>query len=380
MQVNPLPPHNTILTSTPRAAPEIIPSVAEVLQHPAYPTAIWNLVPSQSGLAPVAHTRAGGPFNISYEIHGTGPIRLVFIMGLGGLKSAWQRQTLHFGHEHGSRYSVLVLDNRGMGLSDTPLRRYSTSEMAHDLVDVLFHVGWLPPSPSPPRTLHLIGISLGGMIAQELALLIPTHVSSLSLLCTAAAIENTTSFAENMANRVSMLMPKSLDRSVRDTGLSLFPPAFLTAPDEAHLPDPATTPGCLPPVAAGEGGANKYLMFPTNAHRFVAQEMHKRMDKARFGVNGFLLQLVAAGWHCKTPEQLKGMADAVGRERIMVMHGTEDRMISVPHGEKMVEYVKPGRAMIIEGMGHGPLMERTAWFNGVIEEVVAVGEKLDGRA
>lgn len=348
-----------------------------MLQHPAYPTAIWNLVPSQSGLAPVAQSRAGGPFNISYEIHGTGPIHLVFIMGLGGLKSAWQRQTLHFGHERGDRYSILILDNRGMGLSDTPLRRYSTSEMAQDLVDVLSHVGWLPPSPATTRTLHLIGISLGGMIAQELALLIPTHVSSLSLLCTAAAIQNTTSFTENMANRVSMLMPKSLDRSVRDTGLSLFPPAFLTAPDEAHLPDPATTPGCLP--SGGEKRA-KYLTFPTNAHRFVAQEMHKRMDKARFGVKGFLLQLVAAGWHSKTAEQLKGMADAVGRERIMVMHGTEDRMISVPHGKKMVEYVKPGRALIVEGMGHGPLMERTAWFNGVIEEMVAVGEKLDGRA
>lgn len=352
-----------------------------MLQHPAYPTTIWTLVPAQSGLAPVAQTRAGGPFNISYEIHGTGPVKLVFIMGLGGLKSAWQRQTLHFGHEHGDRYSVLILDNRGMGLSDTPLRRYSSSEMARDLVDILSHVGWLPAAdaPSTTRTLHLVGISLGGMIAQELALLIPSHVSSLSLVCTAAAIENTTSFAENMANRVSMLMPKSIDRAVRDTGLSLFPPAFLAAPDEAHLPDPDATPSCLPPGGGSEEGA-KYLAFPTNAHRFVAQEMHKRMDPTRFGVKGFLLQLVAAGWHSKTPEQLAGMADAVGRERIMVMHGTEDRMISVPHGRKMVEYVKPGRALIIEGMGHGPMMERTAWFNGVIEEMVAIGEKLDGRA
>ncbi|KAK1830124.1 Alpha/Beta hydrolase protein [Podospora conica] len=363
--------------ATPEA--QVIPPVAEVLQHPAFPTAIWNLVPSQSGLAPVAATRAGGPFNLSYEIHGTGPTKLVFIMGLGGLKSAWQRQTLHFGHEHGTTYSVLVLDNRGMGLSATPLRRYSTREMALDLVDLLTHINWLPtpPSPAPSRTLHLIGISLGGMIAQELTLLIPSHISSLSLVCTAASIENTTSFTENMANRVSMLMPKSLDRSVRDTGLSLFPPSFLTAPDASPLPDPDATPNCLPP--GGEAGA-RYLTFPTNAHRFVAQEMHKRMDPARFGVKGFVLQLVAAGWHRKTPEQLAEMADAVGRERIMVMHGTEDRMISVPHGRKLVEYVKPGRALIIEGMGHGPLMERTAWFNGVIEEMVAIGEKLDGRA
>ena len=78
-------------------------------------------------------------------------------MGLGGFKSAWQRQTLHFGHERRDQYSVMLIDNRGMGDSDTPLMRYSTSEMALDIAEVFADpsVGWLPSFPlptSPPPT------------------------------------------------------------------------------------------------------------------------------------------------------------------------------------------------------------------------------------
>ncbi|KAL2133810.1 hypothetical protein VTI74DRAFT_1616 [Chaetomium olivicolor] len=382
-----------------------VPTVAETLKHPAFPTAIWNLEPDRKGLVPVAEGR-GGPFNISWEIHGIGPIKLILIMGLGGLKSAWQRQTLHFGHERREQYSVLLIDNRGMGDSDKPLMRYSTSEMARDIAEVLAHpsVGWLPsfplpnsPSPSsspassststpsssssptpspehPSRTLHIVGISLGGMIAQELACLLPTSISSLSLVCTAAFIENTTTFAENMAQRASLLLPKTVDRSVGDAARQIFSHAWLDQPDDVHLPDPSTTHGVKPPAEGGE-----YRKFESNAQRFVAQEMHKRLDRSRFGLKGFLLQLIAAGWHHKSREQLAEMAERVGRERILVMHGTEDGMISLPHGKKLIEFINPGRGMILEGMGHAPLVERWEWFNKVLEEQCATGEKLDGR-
>jgi hypothetical protein len=90
-------------------------------------------------------------------------IFLKWIMGLGSIKSAWQRQTLKFGHEEGDRYSSLVFDNRGMGESDKPIMRYSTSEMAKDLIEILDHLGW-----TEQRQLHVSGVSMGGMIAQEL--------------------------------------------------------------------------------------------------------------------------------------------------------------------------------------------------------------------
>lgn len=310
-------------------------------------------------------------------------------MGLGGFKSAWQRQTLHFGHERRSEYSVLLVDNRGMGDSDKPLMRYSTSEMARDIAEVLVHVGWLPaglslplpppppPSPSPssprvPRSLHVVGISLGGMIAQELGCLLPEAVASLSLCCTAAEIENNTSFAEWVSHRASLLMPKSVDRSVADAARRIFAHDWLAQPDDARLPDPSTTPRCLPPAAGGS-----YLRFETNAQRFVAQEMHKRLDPARFGLKGFLLQLIAAGWHRKSAAQLREMADRIGRERILVMHGTEDGMISPPHGQKLIDILEPGVGLMVEGLGHAPLAERCEWFNRTIEEHCALGERLN---
>jgi surfactin synthase thioesterase subunit len=95
-------------------------------------------------------------------------------MGLGGMKYAWQRQTRDFGHTKGDQYSSLVTDNRGIGDSDKPTSRYSTSAMAQDIVEVLDHIGW-----TGKRELHVIGISMGGMIAQEI---VSSFISALSLV------------------------------------------------------------------------------------------------------------------------------------------------------------------------------------------------------
>ncbi|KAI0473546.1 Alpha/Beta hydrolase protein [Xylariaceae sp. FL0804] len=338
------------------------PTVAEVVRSPAYSSAIWELEPHRSGFVPVAEGR-GGPFNIHWEIHGDGPVKLALVNGMAVFKSSWQRQTLHFGHRHGDRFSVLVLDNRGMGRSDKPLRRYSTSEMAADVIEVLAHVGW-----TDPRQVNLCGISMGGMIAQEIAHAIPERIASLSLICTAAAIENTTGFLENLANRVSMLVPKSLDRSIAYSADAFFPFDWLAAPDEADVPD-ASTPRCAVPP----GG---YARFPDNYTRFAAAEIQKQRDPdGGFSKPGFLCQVIAAGWHHKSPEQLAALADVIGRERILVMHGTTDGIISTPHGEKLIEYLRPGKGLIVENMGHAPIVQKPKWFNDLLEEMCARGQE-----
>ncbi|KAI1404391.1 alpha/beta-hydrolase [Hypoxylon fuscum] len=341
------------------------PSIEDVAESPAFPTAIWQLEPHQSGLLPVAAGR-GGPLNISWEVHGDGPVKLVFISGLGFFKTAYQRQTMYFGHVRGSKYSVLVIDNRGMGGSDKPLMRYSTTEMARDLLEVVDHLGW-----TSPRQLHVCGISMGGMIAQEFAYLVPERISSLNLISTAAYIENTTSFSENMINRITMLLPKSPDRSIQYAAGAIFTPGWLVEPDSAVVPD-ESVPRCKIPA----GGYGK---FATNYERFAAQEVTKQRDEHGFTKKGFLLQLVAAGWHRKSPAQLKELGDKVGRDRILVLHGTDDGMISTPHGRKLIEYLQPGQASIVEGLGHAPIIERTQWFNELLEERCSLGEKLSGR-
>lgn len=87
----------------------------------------------------------------------------------GALKSAWQRQSKDFGHgpntnrDQSTKYSCLIFDNRGIGESDKPLARYSTSEMAKDTLELIDSTGW-----TADRQLHVIGVSMGGMIAQEM--------------------------------------------------------------------------------------------------------------------------------------------------------------------------------------------------------------------
>lgn len=90
---------------------------------------------------------------------------------MAALKSGWQNQTKHFGHTHASQYSNLIFDNRGIGESDKPLRRYSTYEMACDTVELIDQLGW-----TEPRQLHVVGVSMGGMIAQELVKWLCSHL------------------------------------------------------------------------------------------------------------------------------------------------------------------------------------------------------------
>lgn len=307
-------------------------------------------------------------------------------MGLAGLSSSWQRQTKYFGHDRGDTYSVLLIDNRGVGLSSAPLKRYSTSQMALDAIEVIDHVGW-----SQPRSLHLVGISLGGMISQEVAYLIPDRLASLTLLCTTAAMETSNSFLSTVRERLDMIIPKPVGRAIEDTARRLFTHDWLFAPDEAaELPVPGVTPRCKGPDAApgadrgrreGEGqgdegaGGGEYLRFDTNYQRFQAQELKKRLDARRFTRTGFLMQLIAAGWHRKSPAQLKEIGDRVGRHRIAVVHGDADAMIDVQHGRNLIEWLQPGVGLIISGMGHAPIMQDVAWLREFLEERVTACEE-----
>jgi glycylpeptide N-tetradecanoyltransferase len=123
-----------------------------------------------------------------------------------------------------------------------------------------------------------------------------------------------------------------------------------------------------------------YAHFETNFQRFQAEEMQKLTTPQNFSKRGFIGQLAAAGSHHKTDTQLDAMAEAVGRERIAILHGTDDKMIQVANGERLIIAVRPGIAHIVPGMGHAPPTERTAWFNAWLQKRFENGEIMDGRA
>lgn len=292
-------------------------------------------------------------------------------MGLAGLATSWQRQTKHFGHDHGDTYTVLLIDNRGIGLSGAPLRRYSTSEMARDVLEVLDHLAW-----TAPRSVHVCGISLGGMISQELAMLIPDRLASLTLLCTSPDMETNKTLLSTLWARLGMFTPKPAAEAIHATAFQIFTDEFLAAPDEAK---DVPIPGVTPMAGPAPGGAG-YLTFDSNYQRFQAQELTKRMDKKLFSAKGFMMQLIAAAWHAKSPQQLAELGDRVGRERIAVVHGTRDNMIDVRFGRTLIERLQPGEGLILEGMGHAPVMERVDWFKDFFTERIEIGERENQKA
>ena len=101
-----------------------------------------------------------------YEESGTGEA-VVFLGGLGGDHRAFSIPLRHFG----MRYRALALDARDVGQSDRAGGPYTTAEMADDAA------GWLDALAIPAA--HVIGHSLGGLVAQELALRHPGRVGRL---------------------------------------------------------------------------------------------------------------------------------------------------------------------------------------------------------
>ena len=124
-----------------------------------------------NGETRMPYTTSSDGARIHYEVHGAGePVLL--IMGLGSNAYGWKRSLPWLS----ARHQAIVFDNRGVGRSDVPEGAYCVSQMAADAAAVLDACGH--------RAAHVMGMSLGGMIAQRFALEHVERVRSLVLLCT----------------------------------------------------------------------------------------------------------------------------------------------------------------------------------------------------
>jgi pimeloyl-ACP methyl ester carboxylesterase len=176
---------------------------------------------------------------IYYEEHGDRAAEpVLLIMGQGVTIPLWVRQIPALEE----RYHVVSFDNRGTGRTSQPEGPYTMEQMSDDAVALLDHLGI--------ESAHIIGQSMGGMIAQYLALRYPDRVRSLVLACT------------------SPRGPDSVDDSpldmtpaaVRERLLKVYTPQFLVNPGPwfgamwaEHLRYPATPAGQKGQAHAGIG-------------------------------------------------------------------------------------------------------------------------------
>jgi len=114
--------------------------------------------------------RANG-IDIYYERRGEGPT-LLFVNGSGSTLETSRVLIDVFT----SRFDVVAHDQRGLGRTDIPPEPYSMADYASDALAVMDDVGW--------ERCRVVGVSFGGMVAQELAVTAPERIERLALVCT----------------------------------------------------------------------------------------------------------------------------------------------------------------------------------------------------
>jgi 3-oxoadipate enol-lactonase len=115
-----------------------------------------------------------GELSIWYERRGSGT-RLLFISGSGG---DLRTKPTVFDGPLGTGFDLLAYDQRGLGQSSKPETAYTMAAYGDDAAGLLDHVGW--------DSCAVVGVSFGGMVAQELAIRHPARVDRLVLCCTSS--------------------------------------------------------------------------------------------------------------------------------------------------------------------------------------------------
>jgi pimeloyl-ACP methyl ester carboxylesterase len=239
-----------------------------------------------------------GDIELDYERSGSGP-PLLTIMGMSGTALHWGEPFLAALRES---FDVIAYDHRGVGAS-TPLHGGVTiAQMADDAAGLL--------AALEIDSAHVLGISMGGMIAQELALAHPERVRTLTLGCTYCGGAGSTMAAPEVLQRLSAAI-LSGDRE-----------AALRAGFEVNL------------SAAAAADADGWARFLEIAERRAV------------AVPVVLAQMQACTAH-DANERLAGLDMPT-----LVIHGTDDQMLPVGNGELIASRIPGARLEILEGVGH----------------------------
>jgi len=246
---------------------------------------------------------------------------LVFLNGLAGDHLYWMGQVRALGRH----FRCLALDNRDVGRSSYATTPYTIADLADDVVCLLDTLQ-LP-------TAHVVGLSLGGMIAQELALRQPQRVRSLFLVGTLARADDW--FCATL-DAFSLIR-----RQVADT------PAFFIA--------------LLPWLVS-----YRYFEEPSRVEWLRAllqgNPYPQRLD-------GFFRQLDAIRRH-DTLARLPGL-----RCPLLAAAGEDDMIAPPRYARQIAQQVPHARLEVLPGVGHAPPIEAPRQFNKLLGDFLTQADQ-----
>src|SRR5271155_316179 len=161
-----------------------------------------------------------GDIELDYERGGSGP-PLLLIMGMSGTALHWGERFLEALRRD---FDVIAYDHRGVGASSRLEEPITIVQMAEDAVGLLDALGI--------DSAHIVGISMGGMVAQELALAHPERVRTLTLGCTYCGGEGSALMAPELASGMADARRSGdRERAVRTSWEANISPALADDPD-----------------------------------------------------------------------------------------------------------------------------------------------------
>ncbi len=265
---------------------------------------------------------------ICYDIHGDGD-PIILIHGFSDRKEHWRAQVGAL-----SKYfKVIRMDNRGTGKSDRPNGDYTMEVYASDVAGLMDSLGI--------EKSHIIGHSLGGMIAQNFAILYPNRVNKLILV-----------------NTIPGLKPpgESIDEAIKMYRENAI------AGHEAMMKDPL----------------NEFLKgakasYSRNFWKIMKEDPKKKFhniwsvedlveEKVKFGptVKDLSNQAHALSTH-NTYERLHEI-----KREVLILSAEKDKSCPVSMGAKMHELIPNSKFEVIEGAGHQSILEKAPEVNQVI--------------
>lgn len=241
---------------------------------------------------------------IAWEEHGSGaPVLLIH--GLGYARWGWEPVVGPLAGSH----RVLLFDNRGIGASDAPPGPYTVTELAADALQVLDEAG--------VGRAHVLGTSLGGMVAQELALTAPDRVERLVLVCTTPGGPNAApmpSVTVALMAEAATLEPLVALRRFVENALAPDPPREIVERILAHRIATAQPPAAWAAQAAAALGFDAWERLPS----------------------------------ITSPT--------------LVLHGTADVVVDPANAALLGTRIPGARVELREGCGHLLFWEQPAWF------------------